>query len=252
MLLLAVLNLTNLLLAWATHALLNSMARDNTTITLNTDLNGTVLAFLALLLTAVMRLAGWLPANSAIAQASQQRTASRKHTRFRSGLVVLQFALTLTLLGGASLMLISLRSLLETPTGLNRNQTLYFSPDFINAQIPKERIPQIQANLLDLLRKQSGIQSAAWTVNIPLAGSLQMNSIKMLTVHHITDGYFASMGVPLIAGQAWPKAGHCHRELRPPLFQDSASCAHPALAHQSRRLAHDHRCRCRYQIHPRA
>ncbi|MCX6613359.1 MAG: ADOP family duplicated permease [Acidobacteria bacterium] len=204
---------------WATHALLASMARDNTTITLNTDLNWNVLAFLALLITTVMGLAGWLPANSAIAQASQQRTAPRTHTRLRSGLVVIQFALSLALLGGASLMLLSLRSLLETPTGLNRNQTLYFSPDFINAQIPKERIPQIQANLLDQLRQQSGIQAAAWTVNIPLAGSLQMSSIEMpshpnlsgnesmTTVHHITDGYFAAMGIQLIAGRDFPPRG---------------------------------------------
>ncbi len=204
---------------WATQALLLSMARDNTTITLNTDLNWRIFGFLGLLLGTVMGLAGWLPATSALAQVSQQRTASRAQTRLRSGLVVLQFALTLTLLGGASLMLISLRSLLETPTGLNRNQTLYFLPDFINAQISKERIPQIQANLLDQLRKQPGIESAAWTVNIPLAGSLQMSSIEMPThpnlsgnesltaVHHITDGYFAAMGVALIAGQDFPARG---------------------------------------------
>ena len=122
-------------------------------------------------------------------------------------------------------MLVSLRALLETPTGLNRNQTLYFSPDFINAQVPSERIPQIQANLLDQLRKQPGIQSAAWTVNIPLAGSLQMNSIQMpshpnlsanesmTTVHHITDGYFAAMGVPLLAGQDFPPRGQQGQKL---------------------------------------
>jgi predicted permease len=201
---------------WATQALLASMARDNTTISLNTDLNWQVLTFLAVLFTAVMAIAGWLPANSAIAQASHQRTASRHQTRLRSALVVLQFALTLTLLGGASLMLVSLRSMLQTPTGLNRNQTLYFSPDFINAHVPKERIPQIQANLLQQLRQQKAILSASWTMNIPLAGSLQVSSIEMpshpnlganesmTTVHHVTDGYFASMGIALLAGQDFP------------------------------------------------
>lgn len=198
---------------WASQALLVSVARDNTSITLNTDLNWPAIGFFCLLLTTVMLIAGWLPANSASAQASQQRTAPRAQMRLRSGLILLQFALTLTLLGAASLMLISLRSLLETPTGLNRDQTLYFSPDFINAQVPRERIPQIQANLLDQLRRQQGVVAAAWSMNIPLAGSMQRSPIEMpthpnlspnesmTTVHHITDGYFAAMGIPLIAGQ---------------------------------------------------
>jgi len=216
-----------------------------------------------------MLIAGCLPANSTIAQAASGRTASSAQTRLRSSLTVLQFAVTLALLGGASLMLLSLRSLLTEPTGLHTKQTLYFSPDLVNAKVPVERIPQIHSIILDQIRQHPGVKSAAWTMNVPLAGSLQMNSIElpnhpnltpsqsMTAIHMVTDGYFDAMGIPLVAGNDFPsgktnqpQACDRDRELRPAILQHPSGRAQLAHPYYKSRLAHHYRRRGRRQVHP--
>jgi predicted permease len=198
---------------WATQALLVANSTDESAVTLQTNLSWKALAFLSGLVLTIMGIAGWLPATSAVSSVTRHSTAPRSDTKLRSTLVVVQFAMTLTLIGGASLMLLSLRSLTREPIGLRLEQLLYFTPDLINAQVAKARMPQIYAQLLEEIRQQPGVQAAAWTQNIPLGGSLQASPLEiqnqrpgnnLTMVHNVTDGYFKAMAVPLLAGQDFP------------------------------------------------
>jgi putative ABC transport system permease protein len=164
---------------WATRGLLLAISNDGSALPLKIASGWHGIAFLSLLLLLVMWIAGWLPASAATAQVTHQRTASQRDTRLRGGLVIVQFALTLTLLGGAALMLLSLQSLINEPTGFRRTNTLYFTPDLINAGLSKERIPQVYTDVLHRIRSNDQVAAAAWVRDLPLAGSLQASSIEI-------------------------------------------------------------------------
>lgn len=92
---------------------------------------------------------------------THQRTAAKRDTRLRGSLVMIQFALTLTLLGGATLMLLSLKALIKEPTGFRQSSTLYFTPDLIYTKLRPERVPQVYVESLRRIRSSEPVLAAA-------------------------------------------------------------------------------------------
>jgi len=181
-----------------------------------------VVAFLAAVLGAVVVVAGFVPAWSASrgALASQVRrqreTGSRRTQALRAGLIVVHIAFTLTLLGGAGLLLHSLRGLMREPTGFDTAGTVFVTPDLFNAGVSSEAMPATYERLLEAMRREPGVRAASWTMHIPLTGVLQAYTIetpaaaalpsreRMVFAHHVMDGYFRATGIPLVAGEEMP------------------------------------------------
>ncbi len=187
----------------------------------------TVFGFAALALALVVVIAGWLPAWFATRGDLYHRSTHTANTRWtmslRSGLIVSQMALSVTLLAGAALLIASLRATFQETTGFKANQTVFVRPDLLNAGVSREHMTRTETAILEETRRQPGVQAAAWLVNAPLTGGLFTLSLKvppradrageslMVHIHQITDGYFAAMGVPLVVGRDFPPLSSSRR-----------------------------------------
>ncbi len=194
------------------EALLLSMGGGGKAIPLDAPLDGRVLGFLAGLLCLTVAVCGFAPAWMAVREVTPKREF-RVMNGLRAALLAGQIALTLALAGGAALMGVSLRELLRERTGFTQAETLFLQPDFFNAGMKREDGRRVYARVLDAVRAMPGVQGAAWTMQAPLGPSLQAFSAefrgvaagtpkeRMVYAHLVSDGYFAAMEAPLVAGR---------------------------------------------------
>jgi putative ABC transport system permease protein len=208
---------------WLADSLVKAASSAEDPIRLETPIDWNVLGFLAVVLSAVVLIAGWAPAWSAVRGAihegTKQHTSSRAATYFRGSLIIVQTAFSLALLGGAGLFLTSLQSLLREATGFDTAHTVFVTPDLFNAGVSRDGMPGAYATLLEQARRLPGVRAAAWTMYIPLTGALQAFTIelpshpeatlneRMVFSHQVTDGYFAAAGIPLVAGHDFAPRG---------------------------------------------
>jgi predicted permease len=146
----------------------------------------------------------------------KRQTGASRAWGARRALIVLQTALSLALLAGAGLMISSLERLMTEATGFQAENTLFASPDLLNAGVDREQQPRAYRNMLSEVRALPNVVAAAWTRTIPLSGGLSNSTVdvkerpdldkdkRWVFVHLITDGYFATMGMPLLAGSDLP------------------------------------------------
>jgi len=205
---------------WLVSALQAAASTSTSTVHVNTSLDGRMFAFLTGLLVAVVLLAGLGPAFAAarvpLQAVMKKPRGGPRSWAFRRALIVLQTALTLTLLAGAGLMLASLRELWTANTGFQAENVAFLTPDLFNAGISRERLPRSYQNLLSEVRARPNIAAAAWVSEIPFTGALRTVLVqvpgrtdlafdrRMIFVHLVSDGYFAAMGIPLLAGRDLP------------------------------------------------
>ena len=138
-------------------------------------------------------------------------TSTRERFGLRRALVTAQVALSLVLIVGALLFVRSLRNLLTVDTGYRQDGVLIAYLDASNANLPAARAAAIGHELLERIRATPGVSSAAtssivplrsesWTLGIKPAGSSQPNQGSSRFTW-ISDEYFRTMGVPLLAGR---------------------------------------------------
>jgi predicted permease len=205
---------------WLVRAAEAAVSRQGSAIRVNTSLDARLFAFLAVVLLAVVLIAGLAPAVSAsrvrLQQVLKGQKAALRSWGARRALIVLQTALSLTLLAGAGLMMSSLQRLLAEPTGFATEDLLLATPDLLNAGISRERLPQAYRNLLSEARALPNVVAAAWTGVVPLTGGLQSATVEVqgradldqqqrwVFLHRVSDHYFSAMGIPLLAGSDLP------------------------------------------------
>jgi putative ABC transport system permease protein len=141
-------------------------------------------------------------------------TAARPALRLRAGLIVGQTSFAFVLLASATLLALSLRSVLGRPLGFETDQVVTMRVSVPGSRYPsRETTGRFYAELLDRLREEPGVRAAGFVSVLPLAG----NTGSTLTVqgreeqplpmrptvgwHWASPGYFAAMGVPLIRGR---------------------------------------------------
>ena len=183
------------------------------------DVDGTVLLVAAGFSTAIGVLVGLLPA----LQASRHRHSgaphgsrmTSSHHGVRRTFVVVEVALALVLLIGAGLLFRSVQNLLAIPSGFESEHRLS-----MQVQISGHRFDDPQVALafflsaLDQVRQVPGVQSAAWTSQLPLGGSADSYGVHFESVptpasnddrgaarYAITPDYFATLGIPLKQGR---------------------------------------------------
>jgi len=207
--------------AWTSRILVSSLATDRLPIVLESGVNIRVALFTALVLTACVFLCGLAPALSAtrgdlagrlkIQRAGLGRSFSR--SRLGKTLVAIQVALSVTLLIGGGLLLHSLAKLSGVDTGFNRDQVLAVTfigqePSYIDPQVAS-----FHRRLLDRAEHLPGVRSAVLSLTAPFSGrhlginvtsddfTVPPGDEPRVFLDEVTPGYFALMGIPLLAGR---------------------------------------------------
>jgi putative ABC transport system permease protein len=151
---------------------------------------------------------------SLVRDSGRGNTASRVRQRLRRGLTVTQLAIAMVLLVGSGLMVRSAVRMSAIDPGFEPDGllTVGVSP---GAQPDRARGALFYYRLLEELRRLPGVESAGATSALPLApGSLDGASFTLksrpqsseglppFTMYSaITEGYFETLGVPLIEGR---------------------------------------------------
>jgi putative ABC transport system permease protein len=140
-------------------------------------------------------------------------SASAAHGRIRSVLVISEMAFSLMLLIGASFLADSLYRLHQERLGFDPNNVLKMRvayPSEIRSS--EERTRELQKRLLDRIQTLAGVSSAALVNVVPLDGQGNLpaqlagqndadHSAGAMEVRRISEGYFDTMRIPLLAGR---------------------------------------------------
>jgi predicted permease len=168
--------------------------------------------FLAAVLFVVVLVIGLAPAWTTIRASAGGRGSTQAGSKLRGGLIVLQTAMAFALLGGAGLLLLSLRAMFDETTGYSGRQVLFLTPDLLNAGIDRPQQRAAYERILEETRRLPGVDSAAWLSTVPLRNGMRMVTVeapgkmdlpvkeRMFRVQSVTDGYFETMGMGLLAG----------------------------------------------------
>ncbi len=152
------------------------------------------------------------------------RGATSGQSRLRSALIVGQVSIALVLLVGAGLMTKSLRALLQVSPGFQTEHILTarisLPPRYANGYkfgtAAHRQISVFQRELADRVRSIPGVQSAAFTSHLPLAGTNNDWSFFIegrppnprgvydsTNYRPVTAGYFETIGIPVRRGRAF-------------------------------------------------
>ena len=153
---------------------------------------------------------------SSLTEETRGASGGARARRLRSTLVVAELALSLVLLAGAALLILSFRNLMDVPPG--------FQPlRIVTAQVtlPASRYADHARTtaffdaLYERLRAAPGVERVAATTSLPFAGAdsrldLQIehraaDSPTPVRVHPrlVSPGYFSTMGIPFVRGRAF-------------------------------------------------
>jgi putative ABC transport system permease protein len=184
-------------------------------------LNGTVLAFAIAAAVVVGLLTGLVPALRApmgnvvgvLRQGARGAAGDRGQSRLRNTFVAAQVAVALVLLAGAGLLVRSLIGVLSVDRGFKSENRLLMTVSVPSSYGPA-RIGQTNQALIDRITGLTSVVAAA-AINVrPLSrGSVGLGlaaadkpetpggAVPWATWRIVTPGYFASMGLPLLAGR---------------------------------------------------
>lgn len=135
-------------------------------------------------------------------------------TRFRSGLIVVQVAMSVVLLVGSALLLVSFYRLQSTPPGLT---TEGVATAFVTAPVERYKTPAAQAEfyrqVIERLKSVPQVKGAAIAFGLPLNGSpiapytVFGNEVRPLAeralanLHIVSGDFFDTLGIPLREGR---------------------------------------------------
>ena len=206
---------------WGSALLVGALSRGSFPVFLDLTLDVRVLAFTLSVAVATGILFGLAPAWRATridpqaALKTNGRGVVEGHSRFTIGkaLVVGQIALSLVLVIGAGLLLGSFRNLTTLDPGFRRDGVLLVSVSLRNSGYPADSYGAVHSELLARFRALPGVEAAGASQMTPISGSAWNDNIKvdgyaqksagdgLVYFNEVTDGFFAAMGTPLLAGR---------------------------------------------------
>jgi predicted permease len=209
-----------LLVAGAGAPLLVRLVSDgNAPIGLDVAPGATVLLFTAGTALVSSFLAGVLPAFRAvradITPSFQGDTRSlsmtRTSARWGRALIVAQVALSVLLLVGAALLIATLRNIRRFDPGFERDHVLLLRLDPERAGYTDARIATYYRDVLSRIRAMRGVRAASLSIVTPISGGgidlpfavagRPREAGVMVYANRTTEGFFATMGTPLLAGR---------------------------------------------------
>jgi predicted permease len=145
---------------------------------------------------------------------SRGGTASRSAQQLRHGFIVVQVALAFVLLSGASLLGLSLKRVLEMPTGFRAERVLTGMITLPYSRYDRAARFAFIDRLLPAVRALPGVTHAAINNSMPFTGRVAGAPVSIegraahagetVRAHHrsgVTSDYFAAMGIPLLRGR---------------------------------------------------
>jgi putative ABC transport system permease protein len=153
--------------------------------------------------------------NETLKEGERGSTGGRR--RLRGALVVAETALALVLLVGAGLMMKSFLRLIEVPPGFDPQNVLTASLSVPRARYTDtKQVADFYATLVERLREQPGVESAAAVNLLPMAGSGATTIFIVegaeapprgqepeANYRSATPGYFETMRIPLLSGRTF-------------------------------------------------
>jgi predicted permease len=141
-------------------------------------------------------------------------TSSRERQFVRRALVIGQVAMALVLLAGGALMVQSLINLRNVRSGIDPENVLVFQAFTPYSSYERDDMVRFQRELTERIRALPGVGHVGGTTRVPLApmrvtcaytvteaGEVTGDDRACLPTIHVLPGYFASMGISLVAGR---------------------------------------------------
>jgi len=203
------------LLAWGLVRVAAPQLADALPPTARVAIDGRVLGFTALAAFGVALVVGLLPAvhasigNVATLLNQAGRASSARRGRLRRAIVVSEVALSVVLLCGAVLLLVTLANLRRLDTGVRVERIVTMSLDLPRqAYATPERATVFYDALVERLEATPGVVRAALATALPLrwignGEGLRLPGEPWIKVRfkRVDPGYFDVLGIPLIAGR---------------------------------------------------
>jgi predicted permease len=135
-------------------------------------------------------------------------TSGLRRFGLKSGLVVVQIAVSLVLLVAAGLFLRSLKNSLAVPLGMDPGNVLLLSFDPRAAGYSNDRAEMLFGSVLQRVRALPGVESAALADTMPLSSIPNAagvsrpgkDSVLVADIYGVTSQYFRALGIPLVRG----------------------------------------------------
>ena len=208
-----------LLARWLNTILVAALSteREQFVVALPTDLRLVSLAIGMVVLTAT--LFGLTPALRATSRpihrmmksGGRSAPSASAKPRLQGALVTVQVMLSMTMVGCAALLALSLHNLSTVDTGHRLDGLIVADLAISPMGTPDDRVPALVDGLLERLRSTPGIESVAQTAIPPMRGYSMTDEVRVdragasvdviTNFHHIGPGYFRTVGVPLLAGR---------------------------------------------------
>jgi len=153
--------------------------------------------------------------NETLRESGPQWARGQGRHRLRGALVVLEIALAMVLLIGASLSIRGFRVLLREDLGLHPDHLLTAQISLAPADYPgHDEMSGFYRRTLERVAALPGVESSAVVSNLPMSGNWQTSWINVegkpepspaerpsVLRYHVSPGYFATMGIPLRLGR---------------------------------------------------
>ena len=205
--------------------------------------DGSVIGAVLLLAAAASAICGALPAwqSSRVtpAEVLKEEAASVSsgtvNRQMLNGLVIAQVALSLALLVAAGLFLRTLEKTRAANPGFDQTHVLTASVDLRGAGYSEKEVTEFQHKLLAAAQNMAGTQAASLTDWLPFnfvrktldaypEGYVpQLHESDEVRHADVSDGYFATMGIPILEGRAFTQAD---KENSPPVVIVDETAAH--------------------------
>ncbi len=191
-------------------------------IVMNPEVDGSVVAFAAIITILTAVIFGLMPAlqgsadsvMAGLKESAATVTAAPRRARLGQGLVVAQVAMSLVLLVSAGLFLRTLSNAQSIDPGFSARHGILASIDLLPAGYDTARGRQFQLNLLARVREMPGIEAASFASRVPLGfgGSSDMgvsidgyspapNEEMQVYYNRVSSDYLKTLGIGLIAGR---------------------------------------------------
>src|SRR5438046_8964142 len=137
---------------------------------------------------------------------SRGATVGRERFSLRRILIVSQVGLSVVLLIGALLFVLSLRNLTILNVGFQQTGILVTTVEFTRLQLPEERYTEYKRDLVKRVQAILGVESAAHAMLIPFGGSTWNDDVinegsdqnaGVAWENFLGPGYFKTVGTPL-------------------------------------------------------
>ena len=124
-------------------------------------------------------------------------------------MVAAQISLSVMLLVGALLFVRSFRNLVTLDPGMREAGITTAFLGYWQSNLPRERWPGFQRQLLEEVQSVPGVQSAATTTRIPLDGGSWEHGVRVGSVENVSKftwvspDYFETMGIAIVRGRGF-------------------------------------------------